>query len=239
MIVSDDAPVLPLWIDGHACLKLADAFYPVSNPQTGALLRRVPLCGAEIAGEAVSAAVNAAPAWAALSASARGALLGELAARLSQYRVHFSRLIGEETGLAETQTLAEVDLAVHTLQTATATAAPPPVGPVAGIISDDTAPLSGLVGLAAPLLAAGSTLVAKPSPRAPGAAYALAELTARAGLPPGVFNLLLGDDAAVRGLCADPRVTALHFHGRPDLGRLLQEIASSSGKPMHLQLTPA
>ena len=61
---NEDTLALPLWINGHAYLTMADAFLDVINPKTGELLRRTPLCGADAAGKAVAAAQAALPKWA-------------------------------------------------------------------------------------------------------------------------------------------------------------------------------
>ncbi|MGB5208613.1 MAG: aldehyde dehydrogenase family protein, partial [Azonexus sp.] len=103
---------IPLWINGHAFLTVADGFYEVVNPLTGEALRRVPLCGAAEASEAVSAACNAQPAWAALTPEARQAHLNALADGLDRYAGHFAKLLGEETGCAEADALVEVAAAV-------------------------------------------------------------------------------------------------------------------------------
>jgi acyl-CoA reductase-like NAD-dependent aldehyde dehydrogenase len=66
------------------------------------------------------------------------------------------------------------------------------------------------------LLAAGATLVLRPSPRAPSALYALAEVFAEAGVPGGVVNVIHGDEAAVTGVCTAAGIDAIACVGDAD-----------------------
>ncbi|NMQ28151.1 aldehyde dehydrogenase family protein [Candidatus Accumulibacter phosphatis] len=99
------------------------------------------------------------------------------------------------------------------------------------IVSDDSAPLLGPLRHAVPALLAGATVVVKPSPKAPSAAFALAELSARSAFPGGVFNVLHGDLAAIEGLCGLSEVSRLCFAGDPALGAKVAEIAFRYDKP--------
>jgi succinate-semialdehyde dehydrogenase/glutarate-semialdehyde dehydrogenase len=87
------------------------------------------------------------------------------------------------------------------------------------IVSDDSAPLLGPLRHAVPALLAGATVVVKPSPKAPSAAFALAELSARSAFPGGVFNVLHGDLAAIEGLCVLSEVSRLLLCRRSGAGR--------------------
>jgi acyl-CoA reductase-like NAD-dependent aldehyde dehydrogenase len=99
------------------------------------------------------------------------------------------------------------------------------------IVSDDSAPLLGPLRHAVPALLAGATVVVKPSPKAPSAAFALAELSARSAFPGGVFNVLHGDLAAIEGLCRLSEVSRLCFAGDPALGAKVAELACRYDKP--------
>jgi len=194
MKLTDEALAIPLWINGHAYLTLAPAFLDVCNPLTGQRLRRTPLCGAGEARAAVAAASAALPAWRALSGAARAALLTALGDALAAYGDHFAGLIGEETGEDVARVAAEVAAAVTLLRS-------PPTGDALGVAAIVArAPLLACLRLAVPALMAGATVVVRPPPRAPSALFALAELTGRCGFPPGVFNVLHGDEAAIDGL---------------------------------------
>ena len=82
-------------------------------------------------------------------------------------------------------------------------------GRVVAVVSDDRAPLLGPLRQAAPALLAGATLVLKPSPKAPSAVFALAELTARSGFPGGAGTPTLG--AALRNAARSRMVGRLSF----------------------------
>lgn len=234
MIDNDDPLALPLWINGHAYLTMTDGFFDVRNPQTGEVLRRTPLCGADVAAKAVAAAQGACAAWAAEPASVRAALLAAVADALAGYAEHFARLIGEETGKDEALAAAEVAEAVALLRAASPAAGFAEcdgcAGRVVAVVNDDRAPLAGLLSYVVPALAGGATVVAKPSPKAPSAAFAFAELTARAGVPAGVFNILQGDEAAIAGLCAQSDLGSLAFAGDAALGAKVRAIAEGHGK---------
>ena len=216
---------VPLWINGRAFLTVTEEFFDVVDPVKGEAIRRVPLCGADEAAEAVAAAAAAGKPWGDLAADARQALLGALAKALDDYTGHFAKLIRQETGKEESDAVAEVQAAVAALRGAQAGTAG-----VLVAIADAGRPLAGLVELAAPVLAAGGTVVVKPSPKAPGAAYAFCELTARAGWPAGVVNLVQGDEAAVTGLCAQTGVSRVAYAGEAVLGERIAAIAAGHGK---------
>ena len=91
-------------------------------------------------------------------------------------------------------------------------------------------PLAGLAVAAAPALLAGATLVVKPSPQAPAAAFALCELATRSDWPAGVLNLLHGDGPAIEGLCA-AGVDRLIYSGDAALGAKVGELAAAQGTP--------
>lgn len=223
---SDDPLALPLWINGHAYLTMAAGFFDIRNPKTGAVLRRTPLCGAAEAAKAAAAAQAALPQWVAAATAARAALLAAVGGALAGYAGHFAGLIVEETGREADAAAAEVAESVALLRGALAAK----VSGIAAIVSDDTAPLYGPLSRAVPALLAGATVVLKPSPKAPSAIFALAELTARSGFPDGVFNILQGDEAAVEGLCMASDVDVLLFAGDPVLAARVGAIAARCGK---------
>ena len=228
MLSPDGPPALPLWINGRAFLTMAPAFYEVRDALTGAPLRRTPLCGAEEVAEAARAARAAAPGWAGQDAGRRQELLRAWAAGLDQYTGHFAKLVRQETGKDEAQALAEVESALAAF--AAAAGQPEDAGQVVGLAWDDTAPLARAAALLAPVLRAGGTVVLKPSPRTPGAVYALVELSGRVGLPAGVVNLVQGDEAALQALFAEPEISRVAFSGRDELVARVAAMAAQSGK---------
>ena len=105
---------------------------------------------------------------------------------------------------------------------------------VVAIVVDATHPLAGFAAAAAPALLAGAAVVVKPSPKAPSAAYALCELSARAEWPAGVLNLMQGDTQAIAGLCA-AGIDRMVFVGNAALGAQIGAIAEAAGKVFELQ----
>jgi malonate-semialdehyde dehydrogenase (acetylating)/methylmalonate-semialdehyde dehydrogenase len=79
-------------------------------------------------------------------------------------------------------------------------------------------------------IAAGNTVVLKPSEKVPSAAQWLAELWAEAGLPDGVFNVLHGDKVAVDGLLTHPDVKSISFVGSTPIARHVYETGTAHGK---------
>lgn len=228
-LAAEGPMAIPLWINGHAYLTVGDSFYDVVSPHTGEAVRRVPLCGASEAAQAVAAARAAQPEWAEMGLNARRVCLGALADGLERYAGHFAKLLGQEILLDDEAAAAEVAAAVAALRAAE-------VGEtgVVGVIVDAERPLSAAAAVIAPALLAGAAVVIKPSPRAPAAVFALCELSARAEWPGGVLNLLQGDTAAIDGLCV-AGVDRLVYRGNASLGVQIGAIADAAGTPYVLQ----
>lgn len=222
--VAEGPSAIPMWINGHAFLTVCDQFFDVVNPQTGIALHRVPLAGADEAAQVVSAAQAAQPAWAEMGLMARRVCLSRLADGLAGFADHFAMMLRNETGFDEARAVAEVDQAIAALRGANVGATG-----VAAVVVDATRPLAGLAEVIAPALMAGATVVIKPSPKAPSAAYALCELSARAEWPAGVLNLLQGDSEAIKGLCRS-EIDRLMFVGAPALGEQIAALAEAAGK---------
>lgn len=193
MKFDDGIPAIPLWIDGHAWFGVFEEFIDIRESD-GEVRYRVPKCGADEAAIAVTSARQAQPAWR-NDAGARQQLLQELATLLDQFGGDFAKLLVRETGQDTETARDEVARAVILLQqaaaaTATATAA---TAGVQAVVSDAAEPLVSVVAGLAAALAAGSPAIVLSDARAPSAVFALAELSARAGFPAGVFCLLHGD----------------------------------------------
>lgn len=220
---------IPLWINGHAFLTVNDSFYNVTNPATGEAIRRVPLCGADEAAQAVTAARAAQAIWAEMGLAARGVCLANLADALERYTGHFAKLLMQEVAIDEATATSEVVTAIAALRGAA-------VGDtgIIALVVDANRPLANMAEAMAPALMAGATVVVKPSPRAPSAAYALCELSARAEWPAGVLNLLQGDTAAIDGLCV-AGIDRLVYRGNAALGVDIGAIADAAGTPYDLQ----
>ena len=111
-----------------------------------------------------------------------------------------------------------------------------PIG-VAACITPWNYPLHQTVAKVAPALAAGCTVVLKPSSEAPLTAFILAEIADEAGLPPGVFNLVSGPGGVVgEALALHPGVDMISFTGSTATGRRLSALAAASVKRVALEL---
>jgi succinate-semialdehyde dehydrogenase / glutarate-semialdehyde dehydrogenase len=220
---------IPMWVNGHAFLTVSESFLDVVNPATGEAVRRVPLCGAFEAGEAVMAARAAQPAWAEMGLSARRVCLANLADALVGYSEHFAKLLVQETGADEAQAALEVSAAVEALRGSAVGATG-----VVGLVLDASRQLAAFAEAIEPALMAGASIVVKPSPKAPSAVYALCELSSRVEWPAGVLNLLQGDTAAVEGLCA-AGLDRLVYSGNAALGAQVGALAAAARTPFVMQ----
>ncbi|WP_337245596.1 aldehyde dehydrogenase [Luteimonas sp. gir] len=242
------------WIDGAARTPAADRWLPVHAPATGRVYAEVAAGDATDVDLALQAAERAAPGWAALPNSKRAALLERLAALLEARNDEFAHAEsldgGKPFALARD---AEIPRAVANLRffahAATQFASEShhgeaglhytlrqPLGTVA-TISPWNLPLYLFTWKIAPALAAGNTVVAKPSEITPATATLLAALSAEAGLPPGVLNLVHGSGAGVgEVLVVDSRVRAVSFTGSTAVGRRIGALAGGLLKKTSLEL---
>ena len=111
-----------------------------------------------------------------------------------------------------------------------------PVGVVAAIVPWNV-PIVLTISKSAPALAAGNTVIVKPSQTTPLTALHLAKLWQEAGLPQGVFSVVNGPGRTIgEALCLDPRVTAITFTGSTEVGLRLSELAAKQNKRIMLEL---
>ncbi|MDR2366310.1 MAG: aldehyde dehydrogenase family protein [Zoogloeaceae bacterium] len=195
---ADAPPVLPCWIHGRAFISLNQRFVEVRD-RNGKVLRRTPRCGKDEIAEAQASARAALPVWAAKSARERHEFLARWGNALESHAAHFARLLREETRKSEAAAEKEVAASVAVLRTP---AHPCPdscldAGRIVSRAWGRRRPLADAARLFAPILAAGSVIIANPCASAPSAAFALCELSARIGLPPGVVNLVFADRKTV------------------------------------------
>ena len=231
MLSADDAPALPLWINGHAYLTVVERFYDIIDRKSGATLRRTPLCAADTADEAVLASKQALANWSQTPAASRQACLAKVAESLTGYTQHFSKLLQEETLQDEAAAGREISAAIDVFSALASTPCQAAAPQVLALIIDDSAPLLGAASLIAPALATGHSVIVKPSPKAPSCALALVELITRAGVADGVCNLVHGDDDVIKALCTHAGVAALAFSGNSLLAGKIGLLAEAAGKP--------
>jgi succinate-semialdehyde dehydrogenase/glutarate-semialdehyde dehydrogenase len=242
-------------IDGHWTDADGGASFPVSDPATGELLAGVPSMGAAETRRAIEAADAALPAWRARTGKERAAVLRRWFDLMTAHAEDLARLMTAEQGKPLAEARGEVAYAASFVEwfaeEAKRTygdfipspaadkrllAIRQPVG-VCAAITPWNFPAAMITRKVAPALAAGCTVVVKPAEQTPLTALALAELAQRAGFPPGVFNVLTGDPAAIGGeLTSNPTVRKLSFTGSTAVGRLLMAQCAATVKKLSLEL---
>ncbi|WP_277186893.1 NAD-dependent succinate-semialdehyde dehydrogenase [Caballeronia sp. BR00000012568055] len=229
--------------------------YPVRNPATGEIIAQVARGGAEETELAIAAAKTAFPAWRALTAKERSARVKRWGELMLAHRSSLAELLTREQGKPLAEALGEVAYAASFLEWFAEEAkrsygdvipsprpdsqivvTREPVGVVAAITPWNF-PLAMITRKAGPALAAGCTMVLKPSEETPLSAFALAVLAEEAGIPAGVFNIVSGDAVAIGNvLTASPDVRKLSFTGSTRVGKLLAKQSADTLKKLSLEL---
>ena len=188
MKLDDGIPAIPLWINGHAYFTVFETFIDIRDADS-TVNYRVPRCGADEVERALVSAREAQSAWAE-GLMLRENRLGDLAALLDQFGGDFAKLIARETGKGIEAARDEVVRAVAALREASCASGG---SSVQAVFSNVVDPLASVAEGLARAWTAGDTAVVLSDARAPSAVFALAELSGRAELPPGVLCLLHGD----------------------------------------------
>jgi aldehyde dehydrogenase (NAD+) len=229
----------------------SDAPLEVIDSTTEAVIATVPSGSAADIDRAVTAARGAFDEWAALSPDQRGKYLSTIAAGLGERQEEIAQLIAAEVGMSLALCRAiQVGLPINSFATAAKLASTfefetsnansefvrEPVG-VVGAITPWNYPLHQIAAKVGYALAAGCTVVLKPSEVAPLNAFILAEIIDAAGLPAGVFNLVTGLGPVVgEALAAHPEVDMVSFTGSTRAGKRVSELASGTIKRVALEL---
>jgi succinate-semialdehyde dehydrogenase/glutarate-semialdehyde dehydrogenase len=227
----------------------------VNDPATGEVIGTVPACGAGETRRAIEAAAKAFPAWAGKTAAERAEALRRLAALIEQNKEELAMLLTVEQGkpLAESRTevassagyvlwFAEEARRVYgdTIPSPWADrriiVMKQPVG-VVGAITPWNFPNSMIARKLGPALAVGCTMVIKPASQTPYSGLAWGVLCEKAGIPPGVVNILTGSASEIGGeLTSHPVVRKITFTGSTEIGKKLVERASHSMKRVSMEL---
>ncbi|PZG06398.1 aldehyde dehydrogenase family protein [Nonomuraea aridisoli] len=248
-----------LLIDGKAVPAASGRLTQDVSPYTGEVYATVAAAGVEDVTRAVDAAEAAFDAWTALSPFARRTIFLRAADLLQERAEEIIALMAAEAGGTRPWAGFNVALAADMLREAAASITAPrgevltaqeegvlglalrePVGVVAAFSPWNAPVILGVRSVAA-ALAAGNTVVMKPSEDAPIACGLLiADVLHGAGLPAGVLNVVTNDpaDAAeiAEALIADPRVRAVNFTGSTNVGRIIGTHAARHLKPAVLEL---
>lgn len=223
----------------------------LSNPATGAIIGSAILGDENDADAAVAAASSAFASWSQSSVENRIAVLERMRdayeSIADDMAEHLVREIGLTTGLARGQSMLTLDHFAYNLDILRgyrfSTHPDPmvelvrePVGVVVAITSWN-APVSQMLCKAVPAIAAGCTVIVKPSERAPLCGHLLAEAMAKADIPPGVFNLVNGEGKDCgRRLCEHADVDMVTFTGSVPGGAAVSRSAAGTIKRVHQEL---
>jgi succinate-semialdehyde dehydrogenase/glutarate-semialdehyde dehydrogenase len=227
----------------------------VMNPATSELLASVPNLGTTHAVQAVDAAEEQLPAWRARAAYERSAVLRRWYELIVRNTADLARILTAEQGKPLAEAVAEIRYAASFVEWfaeegrriyGETIPAPhgrkrvvvirQPVG-IVGAITPWNFPSAMVTRKVAPALAAGCTVVLKPSELTPLSALALAVLAEEAGVPPGVFSVVTGDPAPIGAvLTGDTRIRKFTFTGSTSVGKMLAAKCMASVKRVSLEL---
>ncbi|MFF0903351.1 UNVERIFIED_CONTAM: CoA-acylating methylmalonate-semialdehyde dehydrogenase [Kocuria sp. CPCC 205316] len=237
------------WINGELAAAGQDSrFADVTNPATGRITSRVALAPTRTVNEAITAAAEAFPGWRDTSIARRTQVVFAFRELLNARKGELAEIITAEHGKVLDDALGEVSRGQDVVEFAcgipqllkggyTENASTKvdvhsirqPLG-VAAIISPFNFPAMVPMWFFPVAIAAGNTVVLKPSQKVPTAAIWMAELWKEAGLPDGVFNVVHGDKEAVDALLDSPDVASVSFVGSTPIARYVYERGTANGK---------
>ncbi len=240
-----------LYINGEWVASSGSGVIEVVNPTTEQLCGAVPSGTRADVDAAVAAARAAFPGWAATPAAERSALIAQLTGKLDENKERLASLISEEQGIPLNLSVA-IQLGLPTGVMASYIELPAemdkeeqlgdtvvvrePIG-VCGFITPWNYPLHQIVGKVAPALAAGCTMVLKPSSETPLNAFVLAELIDEIGIPAGVFNLVTGPGREVgEAIATHEEVDMVSITGSTGAGARVAELAAPTIKRVTQEL---
>ena len=230
--------------------------FAVTNPATGATIAEVPDLGVAETKRAIAAATRAFQPWRAKTGKERAALLRAWFDLIIANADDLAVLLTSEQGKPLAESRGEVvygasfvewfaeeakrvygDVIPHNVAGRRIVVLKEPVG-VSAAITPWNFPIAMITRKVAPALAVGCPAVVKPSKLTPLSALALAVLAERAGLPPGVFNVLTASAAQAIGheLCTNPMVAKVSVTGSTEIGRLVMRLCADSIKKVSLEL---
>src|SRR5437763_2259336 len=255
MSVAIDVKTVGNVIAGDERPAASGATFEKLAPATGEVLSLVARSDAADTGAAITAAVEAQPAWADRTVEERGRILRTIAQLLERDREEVAAVVSAETGKSPKDALGETGGAIElgyfvagegrrfygkTIPSATpnrtAMTIRQPLG-VAGLIIAANTPIANVAWKVFPALLCGNAAVLKASEDTPATANAFARLAAEAGLPAGVLNIVQGyGEEAGQPLVEDPRVAIVSFTGSTAVGRMIARVAGERLAKVCLEL---
>jgi succinate-semialdehyde dehydrogenase/glutarate-semialdehyde dehydrogenase len=244
------------YIDGHWVESTPHGSYTLRNPATGEVLVTLPVMREAETEQAIAAAQRAFQTWRHTTARQRSELLRRWYELIMAHQEELATLITLEEGKPLAEARGEIAYAASFVQwfseeakraygdvipapsaTQQIVVLKEPVG-VCAAITPWNFPAAMITRKAGPALAAGCTMVVKPASQTPLTALALADLSARAGIPAGVFNVLTGKDTAAIGatLTGSEVVRKVTFTGSTEVGRVLLAQSAPTIKKCSMEL---
>ena len=221
---------------------------PVFDPALGAETKQVALASTKDVSDAVAVAKAAFPAWRDLSLARRSAIIFRFRELLDARKGELAEIITSEHGKVVSDALGEISRGQEVVEFACGLphllkgefsenastgvdvfSLKQPLG-VVGIISPFNFPAMVPMWFFPVALAAGNTVILKPSEKDPSAAIWIAELLTEAGLPDGVFNVVNGDKEAVDAVLEHPDVRSISFVGSTPIAQYVYETGAKNGK---------
>jgi aldehyde dehydrogenase (NAD+) len=240
-----------IFIGGEWVAPSAGETIEVVNPTTEEIVGTIPACSPEDADQAVAAARDAFESWSLTSREERAGHIEAIAAGLQNRAEELTATITQELGMPlklsgiiqvglPTSQFASMPKLMEEVaweeEVGNSRIFREPVG-VLGAITPWNYPLNQIAAKVAPALAAGCTVVLKPSEVTPLNAFLLAEVIEAAGLPAGVFNLVTGFGPVVgEAIAGHPGVDMVSFTGSTRAGRRVSELAAETVKPVAMEL---
>lgn len=227
----------------------------VVDPATGEEIADVARCGAQEMDLAISAAAQSFEGWRAMLPARRGAILRAWASLMLRHLEELAILVTSEQGKPLAEARHEIAYGAGFLEWFAAEGERAygetipshkigsvlqvrmqPIG-IAAAITPWNFPVAMITRKAGAALATGCPIIVKPAPETPLSALAIARLADEAGIPPGVFQAVVGDPIELSSsFLRDPRVRALSFTGSTQVGRLLLKGAAETVKKVSLEL---
>ncbi len=240
--------VIAHWLDGKTHSGSSDRTAPVTNPATGEVTGTLTLADPGDARAVIDAAAAAFPAWRDTSLAKRTSVLFSFRELLNARKNELAEIITAEHGKVLSDALGEISRGQEVVEFACGMAhllkggytenastgvdvysIRQPLGPVA-IISPFNFPAMVPMWFFPIAIAAGNTVVLKPSEKDPSASIWLARLWAEAGLPDGVFNVLQGDKVAVDELLENKKIKSVSFVGSTPIAQYVYSTGTANGK---------
>ncbi|TFC85748.1 CoA-acylating methylmalonate-semialdehyde dehydrogenase [Cryobacterium sinapicolor] len=243
-----ELPVITHWIDGAPLLGVSTRTAPVFNPALGAVAKNVLLASSVDVDTAVASAQAAYPLWRDTSQAKRQGVMFNFRELLNARKGELADILTAEHGKVTSDALGEIARGLEVVEFALGMphlskgeysenvstgvdvyTLRQPLG-VVGIISPFNFPAMVPLWFFPIAIAAGNTVVLKPSEKDPSASNWMAALMTEAGLPDGVLNVVHGDKEAVDALLVHPDVQAISFVGSTPIAKYIYETAAHHGK---------